>query len=164
MAKLLERLDPPKEPEDHPAEVFPLPEARADRSVDFFPEADCRIIVMTLANSPHSSSQFLDIHKPLYSDSSKKELPLQFIKSFENFYEVNHVDVGQRLVLVKACLKDSVADWVLINDGWENYDQFKSDFLSYFWSKDKQMSWKTIFCQSKFVPHKKVCHSILLSK
>lgn len=65
---------------------------------------------MALANRSHSSSLTLDIEKPVFSDSSINELPLQFIKSLENFCKVNNVEVEQILILVKECLKGSVAE------------------------------------------------------
>lgn len=111
---------------------------------------DYKQLLLSLASNNNNSKR-VKLVKPEFEGGTKSN-PVVFLKLFEqycNFYKFNEVE---RIELIKTCFSLTVLEWFELNEHrWHNFQQFKSDFLAYFWSEDKQYIQRTQLSRTTFV-------------
>lgn len=74
----------------------------------------------------------------------KRHHPVTFLERFERYFCLGRFDVGEKLDVVRSCMVGSTLDWVDVREGsWRDFEDFRRDFLGYFWSADLQHAERT---------------------
>lgn len=69
------------------------------------------------------------------------ENPCLFLEKFEEFWGKRKVVGNNKLIAVLSTMKHGAEVWAKINRrNWDDYENFKADFLKYFWNTEKQMN------------------------
>lgn len=102
-----------------------------------------------LFESQIKSPAFGCVEKPKFKDQTSR--PIIFLKKFESFCIAHRVTDADKLIVVKSCFEEPATNWLnLVEANWESFNDFKDDFLSYFWSSDIQYNEKKRVLQMQY--------------
>ena len=75
---------------------------------------------------------------PSYAGASGQH-PVKFLGELEEYFEECRVPYGRRVSTAVSCLGGKLEEWGLVfKDRWEDYGQFRRQFLTEFWSSTQQ--------------------------
>lgn len=78
------------------------------------------------------------LEKPAFR-SIRTHHPVRFLQRFDAYFNSLKVPFGHKLGIVKSCVKSGAFEWLLVRQmRWKDYEDFRTDFLSFFWSKERQ--------------------------
>lgn len=112
--------------------VSPPPSALNPSGTDW---KELAVTLMTTKSAVNSLSE-----KPTFSGNDSRVNPVHFLDKFEEYWSERRVVCKDKLKTVLRCLKENAEEWATLNKvGWSSYDQFRADFLGYYWSESTQM-------------------------
>ncbi|CAH0557224.1 unnamed protein product [Brassicogethes aeneus] len=101
-----------------------------------FSDQEVRQVIMSL-----STRQFGDVdnlcRKPTFS-AFPQENPVKFLSNVKEYSEVCQIPQANLVLFVKNCLHHSAAVWANTLSSGIDFNQFSTEFLSFFWSPEKQ--------------------------
>uniref|UniRef100_A0A1Y1KQF6 Retrotransposon gag domain-containing protein n=1 Tax=Photinus pyralis TaxID=7054 RepID=A0A1Y1KQF6_PHOPY len=93
------------------------------------------------------------VQKPFFA--SGKNHPIVFLERFERYFKLCRFGPEEKLEVVRGCLGPRVLEWMLIREGqWESFEDFRKDFLGYYWSGAYQHSERMRLLLKRYHPDK----------
>uniref|UniRef100_A0A2S2R9P6 RNA-directed DNA polymerase n=1 Tax=Sipha flava TaxID=143950 RepID=A0A2S2R9P6_9HEMI len=87
-----------------------------------------------------SRTTTLDIQKPQFSATNPNEHPKDFIHQLNEYFRIKQIREEEKMFIVGSCLQDSAYHWYsTVKFNIRNYQEFTSEFIEEFWSKNIQL-------------------------
>lgn len=71
--------------------------------------------------------------------NNKDKHPYKFLEDLEIYFKKMNIKEEEKLDVLRECMQETASDWFSIYKlCWETYEDFRQDFLEYFWSEAEQ--------------------------
>lgn len=129
------------------ASSTPQPIAAASSVVDNANVKEWKDVAMSLAKRSLVGPL---VEKPLFNPA--RFHPMIFLERFDRYFRLARFDADEKLEVVRGCLIGTALDWASVRESsWRSFDDFKKDFLAYFWSTDQQHAERTRLTNKRYV-------------